>query len=724
MEKVPSLHISKPSPKTSWFNRVYTLVYLIDIFSLVYRHCCNLMIYRSPAFTCHTILLLVADIVLALLWITKQAFFINPVRRQVFPENLSQVVAKESDYPGLDVFVCTADPFKEPPIGVLNTVLSVLAYEYPTDKLSVYVSDDGGSQLTLFAFIEAAKFAKHWLPFCKKYNIMDRSPEVYFGNDYSSNLFPETNEIQGMYKSMKAKIQGVVDQVPFDQLIKDAPSSIKAHFNKWSPEFTRHQHRTIIQVLLKNNQDKDVTGNYMPNLIYLAREKNIGTPHHFKAGALNTLIRVSNVLTNAPIFLVLDCDMYSNDPKTPLRTLCYFMDPGMDPKLAFVQFPQRFHNINRYDTYGAELDPEMRICTEGMDGLGGTMFMGSGGFFRRQALLEKPTDQCGIRDETNEPGDVLALAHRVASCMYEVNTKWGSEIGFRYGVLTEDIYTGFHLQCLGWKSVICNPTRAAFLGHMPIALKDFLSQSNRWYLGLLQAGLSKYSPLTYGFKFLNPFQAICYANLYFRAFWSIPIIIYAFLPQLALLNSVPLFPKVLDPWCLLYIFLFLGAYGNEYVDYVAAGSDFKKWWNSQRMWLIMGSSSWACAIFSWLLTYLNMSALDFNVTSKVSDIEKKERYEKGIFEFGVELPLLLPINVAAIINLFAFLIGIKQVLMNNRRLEEMFVQLFIAGFVVVNSWPIYEGMVLRSDKGRMPTKITLQSFSIALVIYLVFRLSF
>lgn len=61
------------------------------------------------------------------------------------------------------MFVCTADPYKEPPIGVVNTVLSLMAYDYPTEKLSVYVSDDGGSQLTLFALVEAAKFAKHWL---------------------------------------------------------------------------------------------------------------------------------------------------------------------------------------------------------------------------------------------------------------------------------------------------------------------------------------------------------------------------------------------------------------------------------------------------------------------------------------------------------------------------------------------------------------------------------
>lgn len=65
-------------------------------------------------------------------------------------------------------------------MSVVNTALSVMAYDYPTEKLSVYVSDDGGSQLTLFAFMEAAKFASYWLPFCKTNNLVERNPDAYF----------------------------------------------------------------------------------------------------------------------------------------------------------------------------------------------------------------------------------------------------------------------------------------------------------------------------------------------------------------------------------------------------------------------------------------------------------------------------------------------------------------------------------------------------------------
>lgn len=65
-------------------------------------------------------------------------------------------------------------------MNVVNTALSLMAYDYPSEKISVYVSDDGGSELTLFAFFEAAKFAKIWLPFCRDNNITDRCPEAFF----------------------------------------------------------------------------------------------------------------------------------------------------------------------------------------------------------------------------------------------------------------------------------------------------------------------------------------------------------------------------------------------------------------------------------------------------------------------------------------------------------------------------------------------------------------
>lgn len=74
------------------------------------------------------------------------------------------------------------DPLKEPPLITANTVLSILAVDYPVDKVSCYVSDDGSAMLTFEALSETAEFAKKWVPFCKKHNIEPRAPEFYFAH--------------------------------------------------------------------------------------------------------------------------------------------------------------------------------------------------------------------------------------------------------------------------------------------------------------------------------------------------------------------------------------------------------------------------------------------------------------------------------------------------------------------------------------------------------------
>nr|KJB44618.1 hypothetical protein B456_007G261400 [Gossypium raimondii] len=102
----------------------------------------------------------------------------NSVYRLPYIDRLSQRFGKE--LPGIDIFVCTADPLMEPPSMVVNTVLSVMAYDYPPEKLSIYLSDDGGSDLTFYAMLEAANFSKTWLPFCKKLEVEPTSPEAYF----------------------------------------------------------------------------------------------------------------------------------------------------------------------------------------------------------------------------------------------------------------------------------------------------------------------------------------------------------------------------------------------------------------------------------------------------------------------------------------------------------------------------------------------------------------
>ncbi|KAM7279532.1 hypothetical protein ACFE04_006666 [Oxalis oulophora] len=642
-----TLHTSESFRRTT-LNRLFATVYTCALLLLLYNHTQTLST-KSNLFI--SLSLLISDLILIFMWTTLQAFRMCPVRRRSFPDKLLEESCDINVFPCMDVFICTADPYKEPPIGVVNTALSVMAYDYPTDKISVYVSDDGGSKLTLFAFMEAAKFAKWWVPFCRKKKILERSPRLFFESKQCSNLDEETQEIKSMYEMMKLKVDQTVEtgQIMDEYICLDEEREI---FDRWRDDFTRKDHPTIIQVLLDSSKHKDITGqHYMPNLIYVSREKSSTSPHHFKAGALNALLRVSAAMTNAPVILTLDCDMCSSNPQAPLHALCYFSDPALQSKLAFVQFPQRFRGINKADTYACEFKLLFEINPKGFDGLSRNNYVGTGCFFRRRALYGSP--ECFIQPEIPELGPdhvvpkptqfsrISALAHRAAACDYEMNTKWGYKIGFRYGSLVEDFFTGYCLHCEGWKSIFCNPDKVAFFGDAPNNLIDIVSQQMRWAYGLY---------------------------------------------ELALLNGLTIFPKVSEPRFLLYAFLFLGSYFQDLIEFLLSNGTCQRWWSDQRIWLIRGLSSHLFGSIEFLFKSLGISTFAFNVTSKVVDDEQNKRYNQGILEFGTHSPMFLPL-------------------------------IFLSGFAVVNSWPVYEAMVLRKDKGKCPTKTCVMAAFLALGLY-------
>ena len=171
--------------------------------------------------------------------------------------------------------------------------------------------------------------------------------------------------------------------------------------------------------------------------------------------------------------------------------------------------------------------------------------------------------------------------------------------------------------------------------------------------------------------------------------------------------------QVSEPWFLLYVFLSLGAYGQDFLDFVLSdGGTVQRWWNDHRMWTIRGLTCYLFGFMEFFLKSLGISTQGFNVTSKVLDDEQSKRYKQGIFEFGVPSPMFVPLVTAAIINLVSFFGGLFEVFRGNK-LEGLFVQMFIAGFLVVNFEPIYEAMVLRSDQGRIHIKTTLISIFLA-----------
>ncbi|GKV18827.1 hypothetical protein SLEP1_g29157 [Rubroshorea leprosula] len=238
-------------------------------------------------------------LIVAELWFSFYGFLTivvrwNPVSRRTFKDRLSH--RYEKNLPGVDIFICTADPTAEPPSLVINTALSLMAYDYPPDKLNIYLSDDGGSELTFYAMLEASRFCKIWLPFCRKFKVEPRSPEVYFGSAVEPLDDPlNYKEWLSVKKSFEDMMMRIHTTTKLGEISKDIRKQHKG-FREWVVVSSRRDHQTILQILIDGRDPGavDVEGEHLPTLVYLAREKRPHYHHNFKAGAMNALVSQSS----------------------------------------------------------------------------------------------------------------------------------------------------------------------------------------------------------------------------------------------------------------------------------------------------------------------------------------------------------------------------------------------------------------------------------------------
>ncbi|KAK7257563.1 hypothetical protein RIF29_31615 [Crotalaria pallida] len=150
------------------------------------------------------------------------------------------------ELPRVDLFVTTADPVLEPPIITVNTVLSLLALDYPAEKLACYVSDDGCSPLTFYALQQASNFAKIWIPFCNKYHVQVRAPFRYFIHNPEDDSTPEFKQdwlrMKDMYDHLSHKIEEASQR-------KSIPWQLDGEFAVFS-NTERKNHPTIIRYIV------------------------------------------------------------------------------------------------------------------------------------------------------------------------------------------------------------------------------------------------------------------------------------------------------------------------------------------------------------------------------------------------------------------------------------------------------------------------------------------
>ncbi|KAI5659758.1 hypothetical protein M9H77_28551 [Catharanthus roseus] len=333
----------------------------------------------------------ICEIWFAFSWVLDQFPKWTPINRETFIDRLSARYEREgepSQLAAVDFFVSTVDPMKEPPLITANTVLSILAVDYPVDKVSCYVSDDGAAMLTFESLAETADFARKWVPFCKKFSIEPRAPEFYFSQKFDylkdkvqPSFVKERRAMKREYEEYKVRINALVAKA---QKTPEEGWTMQDG-TPWPGNNTR-DHPGMIQVFLGHSGAHDIEGNELPRLVYVSREKRPGYQHHKKAGAENALVRVSAVLTNAPYILNLDCDHYVNNSKAIREAMCFFMDPLVGRDVCYVQFPQRFDGIDKSDRYANRNTVFFDINMKGLDGIQGPVYVGTGCVFNRQAL--------------------------------------------------------------------------------------------------------------------------------------------------------------------------------------------------------------------------------------------------------------------------------------------------------------------------------------------------
>ncbi|WP_011295801.1 glycosyltransferase family 2 protein [Cupriavidus necator] len=172
---------------------------------------------------------------------------------------------------------------------------------------------------------------------------------------------------------------------------------------------------------------------------YLSREDNL----HAKAGNMNNALK----FTDGDFIAIFDAD-HAPRKDFLLKTLGFFHDE----KVAFVQTPQDFFNI---DSFGHRLGKKrvwdeqalfFKIIQRGKDVLNAAFFCGSCAVVRRAAL-----DEIG---------------------------------GFATETVTEDVHTAIKLHKRGFRSVYYGESLA--FGLAPHSIDTYLKQRMRWGMGSMQ----------------------------------------------------------------------------------------------------------------------------------------------------------------------------------------------------------------------------------------------
>ena len=177
-------------------------------------------------------------------------------------------------------------------------------------------------------------------------------------------------------------------------------------------------------------------------------------------------------------------------------------------------------------------------------------------------------------------------------------------------------------------------------------------------------------------------------------------------------------------WFIPFAYVIFSKYTYSLVEFLWSGGTVRGWWNDRRLWLYKRTSSYLFAFIDTIANSLGFSAdSGFVITAKVSEQDVHNRYLKEIMEFGASSSMFTILATSGLVNLLCLAGLLKKVFINEgnfRFYETMILQILLCSLLVLINWPLYQGLFLRKDNGKMPSSLTNKSIVFALLVPALF----
>ncbi|CAI5460799.1 unnamed protein product, partial [Closterium sp. Yama58-4] len=382
----------------------------------------------------------VCEIWFGISWIFDQLPKWSPITRETFLNRLSLRYEQEGrpcELPQVDVFVSTADPFKEPPLVTANVILSVLAADYPVDngaeshaalmdiclmmcvgadvrvsadhcspspptsatllpilyprspapRVACYLSDDGASMLTFEALMETANFSRLWVPFCRKHAIEPRAPEMYFSGGVDYLLGKVNADFVKERRRMKVR-RGGKGRGRWVEGGAWGRGVVRFWGNEGGTAgVVRGEWVWMVECVgTPAGKNWDLKDPFSCNPPLPSASSPQREYDEFKVRMNALVVKAQDSPRDG--WTMPDGTAWPGNDRSDhvgmIQAICFLADPLKGGRVCFVQFPQRFDGVDKSDRYANHNTVFYDVNMKGLDGQQGPMYVGTGCVFRRQ----------------------------------------------------------------------------------------------------------------------------------------------------------------------------------------------------------------------------------------------------------------------------------------------------------------------------------------------------